>query len=224
METMEALPYQILSTRAFMGKDIEYRIGPSQLGCRENPYGKSTAPNPNNARVCLSRLDPRQRGLFNAAWTLSYIATFARGGIAAIALGAPTGPLGHIYRRADFPQPYFDALAVPAVYPAYHIVAGLAPFAGSALLSTAVSPKGKIDALALKNGEATMLWLANCDAAAASVVVPLESGRKARIAMLDAASFEQLTTTRDYIDVAMRDFKGGSVTLDAYAVVKVEIT
>ncbi|MBN9072023.1 MAG: hypothetical protein J0H34_10565, partial [Rhizobiales bacterium] len=31
METNEAIPYQILSTRAFMGKDIEYRIGPSQL-------------------------------------------------------------------------------------------------------------------------------------------------------------------------------------------------
>ncbi|MEZ0167882.1 hypothetical protein [Microvirga sp. TS319] len=224
METMEALPYQILSTHAFLGKDIEYRIGPSQLGCRENPYGKSTASNPNNARVCLSRLDPRQRGLFNAAWTLSYIATFARGGIPAIALGAPTGPFGHIFRKTDFPQPYFDALEVPAVYPAYHVVAGLAPLAGGTLLSTTVSPKGKIDAIAVKNGEATILWLANRDAAAASVVVPLDLGRKARLATLDAASFEQLTTNCDYIDVAMRDFEGSLVTLDAYAVVKVEIT
>jgi hypothetical protein len=74
METNEAIPYQILSTRAFMGKDIEYRIGPSQLGCRENPYGKATTPNPDNGRVCLSEIDPRQRGLFNAAWMLGYIA------------------------------------------------------------------------------------------------------------------------------------------------------
>ena len=97
METMEALPYQILSTRSFMG-DTPYRIGPSQLACRENAYGKATAPNPDNGRVCLSRIDPRQRGLFNAAWTLAYIAAFARGGVEAIALGAPTGPFGYIYR------------------------------------------------------------------------------------------------------------------------------
>ena len=85
-----------------MGATLAYRIGPSQIGCRENPYGKSTAPNPDNARVCLSEIDPRQRGLFNAAWTLAYVAACARGGIEAVALGAPTGPFGHIYRRTDF--------------------------------------------------------------------------------------------------------------------------
>ena len=58
METIEALPYQILSTRAFMGDGLAYRIGPSQIGCRENPYGKATAPNPANARVCLSHDRP----------------------------------------------------------------------------------------------------------------------------------------------------------------------
>ena len=60
METNEAIPYLILSTRAFMG-GIPYRIGPSQLGCRENPYGRTTTPNVDNSRYCLSRIDPRQR-------------------------------------------------------------------------------------------------------------------------------------------------------------------
>ena len=131
METMEALPYQILSTRAFMGA-TPYRIGPSQLACRENPYGKATTPNPDNGRVCLSRIDPRQRGMFNAAWTLAYIATFARGGIEAIALGAPTGPFGYIYRPTDFAQPYFDDAEGQTVYPAFHVLAGLAPAFGQA--------------------------------------------------------------------------------------------
>ena len=33
---------------------------------------------------------------------------FARGGVEAIALGAPTGPFGYIHRRTEFAQPYFD--------------------------------------------------------------------------------------------------------------------
>ena len=107
METNEAIPFQILTTRAFMG-DLPYRIGPSQLGCRENPYGKSTAPNADNSRVCLSVVDPRQRGLYNAAWMIAYAAACARGGIEAVAFGAPTGPMGHIYRALDVKQPYFD--------------------------------------------------------------------------------------------------------------------
>ena len=97
METNEAIPFQILTTRSFMG-DVPYRIGPSQLGCRENPYGPTTAPNAGNSRVCLSLVDPRQRGIYNAAWMIAYVAACARGGVDAVALGAPTGPMGHIYR------------------------------------------------------------------------------------------------------------------------------
>ena len=105
METNEALGHQIRSTRGFMGAGLAYRIGPSQIGCRENPYGKAPAPNPGNGRVCLATMDPRQRGLFNAAWTLAYAAACARGGIEALAFGAPTGPFGHIYRRTGYAQP-----------------------------------------------------------------------------------------------------------------------
>ena len=64
-------------------------------------------------RVCLTKLEPRQRGLFGAAWTLGYIATFARTGIEAIAMGAPTGPLGIIYRKAEHKQPWYDQLSGP---------------------------------------------------------------------------------------------------------------
>src|SRR3546814_12313933 len=62
METLESLQYVIRSTRGFIG-DAPYRVGPSAIGCRDNPYGQATSPNPDNGRVCLSRSDPRQRGL-----------------------------------------------------------------------------------------------------------------------------------------------------------------
>ena len=222
METMEALPYQILSTRGFMGEQIEYRIGPSQLGCRENPYGNATAPNPDNGRVCLGRIDPRQRGLFNAAWTLSYISAFAYGGISAIALGAPTGPFGHIYRKTEFTQPGFDELTVPAVYPAFHVLAGLGRSAGSQLLSVTPSRDDRLSALALREGKATTLWIANRTAAEVPVAVALEPAGKASIAVLDEHCFEQLVTAPDHLDVARRDFDG-SANLGAYAVARIEI-
>lgn len=220
METIGALPYQILSTRAFMGDGVAYRIGPSQLGCRENPYGKSTAPNPDNARVCLSAIDPRQRGLFNAAWSLAYVAACARGGIEAVALGAPTGPFGHIYRRTDFPQPYFDDLEGPGLYPAFHVLAGLAAQAGASLLATKVSAVGEIEALALRDGTKTVLWLANLTDEAVIAEIPSDLADGARIAKLDAESFERLTTMPDYLDTAQ--LADGPVRLDAYAVARIE--
>ena len=216
---MEALPYQILSTRSFMG-GVPYRIGPSQLGCRENPYGKATAPNPDNGRVCLSQIDPRQRGIFNAAWTLAYVASFARGGVEAIALGAPTGPFGHIRRRTDYAQPGFDERAGTAVYPAFHVFAGLARLSGKPLVATEVSEPGAVDALAVHDGAATELWVANKTAVRQDVVLPAKGG--GRVTTIDADAFERLTKAPDFLETARRDLVPGPLALDAYAVARIE--
>ncbi|MBU2148810.1 MAG: hypothetical protein KKD02_20925 [Alphaproteobacteria bacterium] len=223
METIEALPYQIISTRSFMGDAISYRIGPSQLGCRENPYGKATTPNPHNGRVCLSRIDPRQRGLFNAAWSLAYMAACARGKVDMVALGSTTGPFGHIYRRTDFEQPYFDDLDQPAVYPSFHVLAGLAQAAGKPHFSTTLSQQGKLAALAFSLNKKTQLWLANLTSNAVTAVIPSVDTTGARIAQLDERGFAELTTSPDYLDNARIDLASGRVELGAYAVARIEI-
>ena len=74
METLESLPSIIASTRNMIGKDTPYLLGPSSIPCRDNPYGAVVSPNPNNARVCLADMDPRQRGLFAAAWNVGLLA------------------------------------------------------------------------------------------------------------------------------------------------------
>ena len=135
METHEALPYQVATARTFIGK-TPYRIGPSAIGCRDNPHGATFTPNPDNQRVCLVKSDPRQRALFGAAWTLAYIASFAPTGVEAVCLGAPTGALGLIHRSGSGATPYYDALGRSAVYPAYHVAAGLM------ILSTLISLPG----------------------------------------------------------------------------------
>jgi hypothetical protein len=221
METIEALPHLIRSTRGFMG-DLPYRIGPSAIGCRENPYGKSTAPNPGDVRVCLSELDPRQRGLFNAAWTLAYTAACARGGVEAVALGAPTGSFGHIHRRMDHPQPWYDGLDGPGVYPSFHVIAGLAPLSGASLLAAESSSPGIVEVLAVRDDAKTILWLANLTEQPVTVELPAEVAAGARIAILDASGFEGLTRTPGHLDATTRPLPAGPVTLDAYAVARIE--
>jgi hypothetical protein len=223
METIETLPYQILSARSFMGDRIGYRVGPSQLGCRENPYGKSTAPNSDNQRVCLSGIDPRQRGLFNAAWMVAYAAALARSGVEAVALGAPTGPFGHIYRRTDFAQPYFDQLDGPTVYPGYHVFAGLSGLSGAPLLDVQPSDKRKLAAFAARDGGHIVLWIANLTAEEIVAEIPRVVGRNARIALMNADAFEHLTTASDFLGSAAAGMSGSELILDAYAIARIQI-
>lgn len=219
METNEALPYQILTTRSFMG-DKPYRIGPSQLGCRENPYGKTTTPNEDNSRLCLSAIDPRQRGLFNAAWMLAYAAACARGGLEAVAFGAPTGPMGHIHRALDHRQPYFDEQPEATVYPGFHVIAGLARLAGEPLLQTDVSQRGKIEVIASFENGHPILWLANLTDAPVEVRLPQQFQHGTRMTVLDARSFTELTARPDYLDSSGRDVRSDTIALDAYAVAR----
>ncbi len=222
METLEALPAIIASTKA-LGGGAAYRIGPSAIGCRQNPYGKSTLDNPRGGRVCLVRVDPRQRGLFGAAWTLGYLAAAASGGIEAVTLGAPTGPFGFIYRRTADLQPYFDGLQGPAVYPAFHVMAGLAPEAGRMMIETTTSRPSAVAALAFGAGGRTVAWLANLTAQELTVALPGVPMGEGRAAVLDATSFARTTTDPDALDALAQPFVGGRVVLDAYAVARIEL-
>jgi hypothetical protein len=65
-----------------------------------------------------------------------------------------------------------------------------------------------------------VLWLANLTDAAVIAEIPSDLADGARIAMLDAESFERLTTMPDYLDTAQ--LADGPVRLDAYAVARIE--
>lgn len=222
METLQAIPHLIRSTRAFMGNRLPLRIGPSQLGCRENPYGKSTAPNEANGRVCLSRIDPRQRGLFNAAWTVGYFSACAREGIEAVAFGDFTGPFGYVYRKADFAQPWFDEQDGRMVYPAFHVMAGLSKLSGATLLSVGTSGADSIAAIAAEKDGRTTLWLSNLTARKQSVQLS-ETPISARIALLAADQFERAAANPDFMEDPGKRLDDHSISLDAYAVARVDL-
>lgn len=216
METLEALPYQVATARGFIGKTA-YRIGPSSIGCRDNPYGQTPTPNPDNLRVCLTKSDPRQRGLFGAAWTLGYVASLATTGVDAVSLGAPTGPLGLIHRRGQGALPYYDALADTAVYPAYHVVAGLTRAAGAPLVAAVSSDAASVRSLAYRAPGATLLWLANMTAQVRQVQVT-HTGAQPFGIVLDEASFERATTAPPAFQADVQALDLHKLVLGAFAV------
>ena len=94
MQTLETLPHIVRSTRAFIGDDKPYRIGPSTIGMRQNPLWVRVLENPEHRRMVMTIDDPRQTSLFAAAWMLGYVAGTAEGHLQALIVGSVTGPLG----------------------------------------------------------------------------------------------------------------------------------
>ena len=98
METLEALP-AVVASMAAMAPGKSLHVGPSSIGMRHNPYGASTAPNPDRKRIAMAEDDPRQTGLFAAAWAVGYAATIADTAVATLALNHLAGPQGLVGKR-----------------------------------------------------------------------------------------------------------------------------
>ncbi|MEL7150743.1 MAG: hypothetical protein AAGK71_08420 [Pseudomonadota bacterium] len=93
METLEAVPHITATARSYIGT-ADYRIGPSTIAMRHNPYGGRTVPNPNNDRVCMADDDPRHRGAFGAAYTIGLACALASSGITVWTPSELYGPRG----------------------------------------------------------------------------------------------------------------------------------
>ncbi len=219
METLESLPWIIASTRAMIGKS-PYHIGPSSIPCRDNPYGAKVAGNPSNGRVCLSDMDPRQRGLFAAAWTLGLVAAAARGGLEAISLGSVTGPQGVIYRKSNYVQPGFDG-SDASVYPVYHVLAGLGRASGARHVDAVSGAPGRIATLAYQSKSGPVLWLANLTGERQSIKVSGFRGT-AQLHILGERNFDTIVKRPDYLTKAGEPVrKVGTLELSPYTTVRI---
>ena len=216
METREAHPAIVASVNA-ISADTPWAVGPSAIGVRDNPYGASAKDNPNNIRQAMNRNDPRQRGLLGAAWALGYIADFARGGAAGIALGAPTGPFGVLSSPTDDPEPWYDGDG--GLYPVFHILRGLARQRDEPILSLNLRPADPVTGLALRVSDATEVWLANAGADPTTMTIAGQG--RLTVAVLDADSFAVAARARDHMDNLTKH--EGPITLDSFAVVRIRV-
>ncbi|MBY5666354.1 hypothetical protein [Rhizobium leguminosarum] len=100
MQTLEALPFITRSVRAIYG-DKSYRIGPSTIPMRQNPYGSRTMDNPAGARIPMANRDPRHNGRFAEAFALGYAIRVLDADLECLTLSALSGPFGLIAGPAE---------------------------------------------------------------------------------------------------------------------------
>lgn len=204
METLGTLPFIAASAAALAGR-TPLRVGPSTIAARDNPYGSSTLPNepgPAGRRVCLTDNDPRQRGLFGAAWNLGYFAALATGGVGHIALSELTGPRG-----------LFDGTRPT---PLFHLLASLAAARDAKLVATRIEQGAvPIAAFAVERAGSTTLWVANLSARQQNV--ELEAGSK-------TATIARWRAGTDFAQALPHGgFNASTLTLDPYETVELRI-
>ena len=222
METLETLPHIFRSMRHIAG-GLPYRLGPSAIGMRYNPYGKTTEANAANVRIAFARQDPRHRGLFGAAFALGYFCRAVEAGIDSVCLGAPTGSFGLIHRRTEYSQPWFDAQSEPAVYPLFHPIMALARANGAPTFSVKSSDPKRVLGLAYEHGkQKRLLWLANLTADPQTVHVPGAAAGSTTVNQLDSASAAAAALDPAAFAAEGRAIPGSVLTLGPYAVAAVD--
>jgi len=198
METLEALP-AVFESMAAIAPGKSLHIGPSAIAMRHNPYGAATAPNPGRKRVAMAEDDPRQRGLFAAAWTVGYAALAAGAGVASLALNHLAGPAGVAGEDGG-------------LWPVYHAMAALCDAGDKPLIPIRIAGRD-VAALAWRDGGRERLLAANLTAAPVRLSLP--AGISGRV--LNLASFEAAAADPDWSKPA-DDPLPASLELGAYAV------
>jgi hypothetical protein len=126
-----------------------------------------------------------------------------------------------IYRRSNHAQPYFDDVGAPAVYPLYHVIAGLAAAGGSRLLATRSAAPGKVAAIAYRDKAGPTLWLANLTGETQKARVAGFAGG-AVMHVLDQASFVAATGDPRFLRKGGKALKKvGALELAPYAVARI---
>jgi len=151
MQSLEAIPHIVRSTRAIIGPDMPYRIGPSTIGMRQNPYGSRVIPNPDVVRMAMTDRDPRQRGLFAAAWTVGYVAATQDAALEEYVPAPLTGSLGLAEAGPDG----------VTRHPVFYLVQALARLGRRPRRACCSGAPGRVAGFAAEGADGLELWVAN---------------------------------------------------------------
>ncbi len=153
MQTLEALPFITRSVRSIYG-DKPYRIGPSTIPMRQNPYGSRTMDNPHGARIPMANSDPRHNGIFAEAFAIGYVIKVLDAGLECLTLSALTGPFG-LFAGQDEP------VSQGGRRPLFKAVRALAALAGCEWLECDSSNASQVLAFVAKAKEGPVLHVVN---------------------------------------------------------------
>ena len=184
LESLEGLAHVLGSARA-IAQQRDYRLGLVAIGMRTNPYGAGVVENTCQNRIAMAGADPRQRGLFAAAWAVGAAAATQGYDVSSMALSTFTGAFGIVHRRQSWPQPlYDDSDEAELVYPLFHVVRFLSAMGGAERLTIPDLGNG-IAGVAAKATSGVQLVLANLGVNQAELRLP----RAAQVLLLNGESF-----------------------------------
>jgi hypothetical protein len=201
MENLASFRHIRETVHAFAGA-VPHRIVAANIGLEVGPG--DPAPNPDDLRVPMARRDPRQRGLFGAAWTLGAVAELATGGVDAVTLGALAGEFG-LTQGAS-------------LHPIYHVVAGMAAAAGRRTIAVSGLAGGKMTGLAHEAPSGARLWLANLTDQPQRVALGMSA---ARAEVLDETTFAEAARDPDFMRATGRSVNA-IMEIGAYGVACIE--
>ncbi len=193
MQTFEALRHVVSSTRAIYGNK-PYRIGPSTIAMRQNPYGSATKDNPAGSRIPMANVDPRHNGQFGAAWTLAYAATVAPAALDVLTLSTLVGPFGLLAGQGE-------ATISGELRPLAHVLARLASLSHELLFAVETSRPDAVLGLATQK----RLLLANITCDEQTVALPASPSKVSTIADGGELAVQQQLMLAPYacVDVAL---------------------
>ena len=208
MQSLEALPFITRSAQAIFG-DKPYRIGPSTIAMRQNPYGSATKDNPDLVRIAMANRDPRHNALFAAAWAVGYASRTAPAGLEQLVLSSFAGSFG-LFAEAGEP------VEQGGKRPLFHIVKTLAGFAGLPSVAVATGDEARLAAVAARKPDGSVAaLLANLTPRPLDMDLAGLAGQGDEIAVLDDASIGSAEGWRTvHLD-------RGGLELSPYAVVKI---
>jgi hypothetical protein len=154
-ETLEAQADTVKSARTFVGHK-PLVVSPITLKQRFNPV--ATGPEPAVPPGELPRqVDPRQRTLFGAAWTLGSLSALTMAGADSVTFYETTGWRGVMEKGSGAPLPEKFSSLLGEVFPVFQVFAASAGFDRA----TPAANDSRLAALALFKGDGRRLLLAN---------------------------------------------------------------
>lgn len=154
VEALAAQATTVESARAFCG-DVPIAVSPVTLRPRFNP--DATGPVPEvPAGAVPEKVDPRQRTLFGAAWTLGSLKYLSESGIYSATYYETVGDCGVM----DQTRPGKTG----EVFPLFHVLADVGAFADGSVIQSRSSNALVVDGLVLTQNGTTRILLANLSA------------------------------------------------------------
>ncbi len=176
---VESLPVQALTAqnaRAIVG-DLPLCIGPVTL----KPRFQATATGPDGPPFDV---DPRQKSLFCAGWTVGSLRHLASAGAATLTYYETAGPRGVMEAGGGLP------------YPVYHVFADVGEFAGAEVLPVNTSEPLSVEALALRDANRTRVLVASFSDEPQRVVLRAPPFAAASLRFLDETTARQACEDR----------------------------